>query len=185
MRGLIKRLQEKSVEQKEVVSMPRARLWYVQLLASRIGYIPYSAKYTPGSFFALLFRVADAHIRPFFVFSTFFRVSCCTFFLLLLLLSLSPGGSVKTKLKVTTLPRSSFVSCVNFNHSSRCNISTGCCCYWRLGTYEARKRLMSRVYWGAYCCGINSQNYCRVVYTTLFRAYPGRYSRVRTPSITI
>ena len=34
----------------------------------------------------------------------------------------SSGGLVKTKLN-TALPRSNFVSCVNFTYSSRCNIS--------------------------------------------------------------
>ena len=42
---------------------------------------------------------------------------------------------VKIKLKLTTLPsRSSFVPCVNFSCTPRCNISTDCCCCWRLGT---------------------------------------------------
>ena len=36
--------------------------------------------------------------------------------------------------KITTLPRSKFVSCVNLTHSSRCNIRTSCCYPWRWGT---------------------------------------------------
>ena len=46
----------------------------------------------------------------------------------------SSGGLVKLKLEPTTLPRSHFVSCANLTHSSRCNISSGCCYHWRLGT---------------------------------------------------
>ena len=53
----------------------------------------------------------------------------------ILSLFLSFGGlENKIKLKLTTLTRSAFVSCVNLTYSSRRSISTGCCsCYKRLG----------------------------------------------------
>ena len=43
------------------------------------------------------------------------RVYVCFLFVL------SSGGLMIIKLKLTKLPRSSFVSCVNFTYSSRCN----------------------------------------------------------------
>ena len=52
----------------------------------------------------------------------------------LLLFCLSSGGLVKIIFKLTTLPRSKFVSCVNPTHSSRCNIRTSCCYPWGWGT---------------------------------------------------
>ena len=58
-----------------------------------------------------------------------------------------PADWVKIKLKLTTLPRSNFVSCVYLTSSSCCNISTGCCCYLRLGTLTRPDPREGQVRW--------------------------------------
>ena len=58
-------------------------------------------------------------------------------FIFILFYFSSSAGLVKMKLQSSPhfhVPISCRVVNLTLPHSSRCNISTGCCCYWRLGT---------------------------------------------------